>query len=66
MAKPGPSSVNKSSKGYRITGVPPGTPGKSVGPMALPKNVGGGPSALKKALNKKPRGGTTGFAGTVR
>lgn len=63
--KPGPKSVNPSSKGTGFAG----NPGKVVAQKPIPgPSSPGQPSAMKKALSKKrvPGGDATGFAGMVR
>lgn len=68
MAKPGPKSVNPSSKGSSPSGLPAGGPGGSFAQKPIPGPTSKGqPPAMKKALAKKsPRGEMTGFAGTRR
>lgn len=68
MAKSGPRDVQASARGSNPTGVSGGTPGRSVvqQPLAGPTNPGQ-PTAMKRALAKKPiRGTATGAAGTLR
>jgi hypothetical protein len=67
MAKSGPKDVNPSSRGSSPTNGVPGGPGHSFAqrPFAGPASPGQ-PVAMKRALTKKPRGGTTGYAGNLK
>jgi hypothetical protein len=69
MAKPGPSSVNPSSKGTVTSMNVAGRAGKSVPQSPIPgPSSPGQPEAMRKALTKKSGtgGNATGAAGKVR
>jgi hypothetical protein len=65
--KLGPRNVQPSMKGSNPVHNSPGNPGKVMPQAAIPGPTNPGqPPAMKKALAKKARGGTTGFAGSAR
>ena len=68
MAKIGPKSVNRSSRGSSPTRVVAGGPGHSFKQSAMPgPEHPGQPIAMKKALAKKTSGGNaTGYAGSLK
>jgi hypothetical protein len=65
MAKSGPKDVNQSSRGSSPVHTSGGGPGHTFAQQPIPgPEHPGPPIAMKKALAKKDRGGTTGYAGT--
>jgi hypothetical protein len=66
--KSGPKDVDEASRGTNTANTSGGGPGRSFPQRAVAGPAGSGqPSAMKKALTKKPmRAGTTGYAGNLK